>query len=276
MQTGEPSRTAIAVAWARADHQTLDEPRIFTDPLAARIVGPPTERSTAFNVGLDPDFIRRRRLLIAARSRFADDVVAAAVAAGTRQVVVLGAGLDTSAYRNPHPDVHFFEVDHPDTQTWKRARLAESGIEVPETLSYAPVDFERHSLAEGLAAAKFDRDHAAIFLWLGVVMYLTAEAIESTLRYIAGQGGGAEVVFDFLAPIPADAHAHRARAERVAAAGEPWITARTGAEYRDQLHALGFPRVEIQFAAQAVAAYTGRPDPGSADSGPGLIHARTA
>jgi len=273
MQTGEPSRTAIAVAWARADHQTLDEPRIFTDPLAARIVGPPSDRTTTFDTGLDPDFVRRRRLLIAARSRFADDAVAAAVAAGTRQVVVLGAGLDTSAYRNHHPDVHFFEVDHPDTQAWKRARLAESGITIPETLSYTPVDFERHSLAEGLAAAGFDRDRAAIFLWLGVVMYLTAEAIEGTLRYIAGQGGGAEVVFDYLSPAGADAAAQRAK--RVAAVGEPWITARTGEEYREQLHALGFARVEMCFAAQAVASYTGRSDPGPADAGPGLIHAST-
>ncbi|MGF6886737.1 methyltransferase (TIGR00027 family) [Nocardia sp. GAS34] len=274
MQTGEPSKTAIAVAWARADHQTLDEPRIFTDPLAAKIVGPPTGRPEIFDTALDPDRIRTRRLLIAARSRFADDTVAAAVAAGTRQVVVLGAGLDTSAYRNPHPDVHFFEVDHPDTQAWKRTRLAEASIAIPGTLSYAPVDFERESLADGLAAAGFDRARPALFLWLGVVMYLTAAAIESTLSYIAGQGGGGEVVFDFLAPAVVDAAAQRERAERVAAVGEPWLTARTAEEYRAQLHALGFTRVEVLFAVQAISGYSGRPDPGPAD-GPGLIHAST-
>jgi len=301
MQTGEPSRTALAVAWARADHQTLDQSRIFSDPLATQIVGPPTGRTGDFDRGLDPELVRKRRLLIAARSRFADDAVAAAAAAGTGQVVVLGAGLDTSAYRNPHPDVRFFEVDHPDTQAWKRARLAEVGIAIPATLSYVPVDFERHSLADELAVAGFDRTRPAIFLWLGVVMYLTAEAIESTLRYIAGQGGGGEVVFDYLSPAVSDSAAQRARADRVSSVGEPWLTARTAQEWQAQLHALGFTRSEVLFAAQAIAMYTGRADPGPvasgpeaaaernhagpaagpnrhspADSGPGLIHASTA
>src|SRR5689334_22848638 len=139
METGQPSRTAYGAARHRAAHQILEGGRIFTDPLAVRILGASEEELRA-------DAPRRAmRVFVAARSRFAEDALAAAVGRGVEQVVVLGAGLDTFAYRNPHQAVRVVEVDHPDTQAWKRRRLAEAGIEVPGSVAYVGVDFERQS-----------------------------------------------------------------------------------------------------------------------------------
>ena len=117
MDVGQPSRTAWATAFARAYHQIADDSRVFADPLAVRIAGVDPGELTP---DADETTKHRRRFFIAARSRFAEDSAAAAIASGTRQIVILGAGLDTFAYRNPHPDVRVFEVDHPQTQAWKR------------------------------------------------------------------------------------------------------------------------------------------------------------
>jgi methyltransferase (TIGR00027 family) len=241
MDMGRPSRTAIAVARARADHQVADEPRIFTDAYARAIVGEPDLAGGEFDRGVDPGLVRRRRLFIAARSRLADDTIAAALAGGARQVVVLGAGLDTSAYRSTDPGVRFFEVDHPSTQQWKRHRLAAARIGIPATLTYVPLDFETATLDDGLSGAGFDRDQAAVFVWLGVVAYLTKPSIASTWRYIADQGGGAVLVMDYLYP---PSEATRARGERVAAVGEPWRSWFTPDEIRGELDARGLTVVE--------------------------------
>src|SRR3954447_13869493 len=137
METGQPSRTAYSAARYRAAHQLLERGAIFKDPFAVRILGAPEEELLA-------DAPRRAmRLFIAARHRFADDALAAAVRRGVQRVVVLGAGLDTIAYRNEFDGVHVIEVDHPATQEWKRQRLATAGIEMPPTVTYAGVDFEK-------------------------------------------------------------------------------------------------------------------------------------
>ena len=120
-----------------------------------------------------------RRLFFAARVRFAEDSVAAAVTTGTRQVVILGAGLDTFAYRNPYPELRIFEVDHPATRARKRDRLASAGTDYPETLTLVPLDFETQSLAAELESTTFTRTEPAIFVWLGVVFYLTPSAARS-------------------------------------------------------------------------------------------------
>ncbi|MFZ3562251.1 class I SAM-dependent methyltransferase [Streptomyces sp. BH055] len=268
METGKPSRTATAVARARAQHQLADEPRVFTDPFAVRVVGDAALGEGEFDEGLDPDFLRRRRLWVAARSRFADDTVAGAVASGCRQVVVLGAGLDTSALRNTRPDVRFFEVDHPDTQRWKRHRLAEAGIAVPDTLTFVPVDFESATLAEGLAAVDFDRARATTFVMLGVAAYLTLPSLTATWRFLAGQGGGAVLVMDYLHPVAgAAATALDERARRVAAAGEPWLSAFTADELRDALVDAGFSAVEDRSAAEVLGHYLDRTVTDSLGSG---------
>src|SRR3981189_37615 len=131
MQTGQPSRTALGVAGLRAAHQVLDHAAIFTDPLALRILGADAE---AMVRDAETDVARQRlRLFIACRARIAEDALAA-VQNGVRQLVVLGAGLDTYAYRaSPSDDLRIFEVDHPLTQAWKRERLADAAIATPAT-----------------------------------------------------------------------------------------------------------------------------------------------
>ncbi len=96
------------------------------------------------------------RAFLAVRSRYAEDCLAEAAARGLEQYVVLGAGLDTFAYRAPRGGLRIFEVDHPATQVWKREQLKSAAIPIPESLSYAPVDFERETLGEGLKRAGFD------------------------------------------------------------------------------------------------------------------------
>lgn len=262
MDNEGPSRTALATAYARAYHQIADRPLILTDPLAARLLGVTADELSAFveptedRPGSGASY-RPRRLFFAARARFAEDRVAAAVSAGVRQVVVLGAGVDTFAYRNPHPGLRVFEVDHPATQAWKRQRLAAASIERPETVTFVPVDFETHGLATELESAGFLRAEPAVFVWLGVVFYLTPDAAHTTLEYIAGQAQPVEVVFDYLQP--ADTEEERAqlreRANRVAAAGEPWFSYFTPDGIAAQLRSLGFTDVEDHSAAELIAGY---------------------
>src|SRR5262249_28355367 len=167
---------------------------------------------------------------IAARSRYAEDELALAVERGVRQYVILGAGLDTFAYRNPYPEgaLRVFEVDYPATQAWKRALLEEVGIPLPVDLTFAPVDFEKRTLADGLRDAGFDPGLGAFFSWLGVTMYLTPEGLMTTFRLIASSPVGSEVVFDYaISPSlmsPAQRVIFDEMARRVAAAGEPWKT----------------------------------------------------
>ncbi|WP_063043008.1 class I SAM-dependent methyltransferase [Nocardia pseudovaccinii] len=264
MQLGQPSRTALATAYARAYHQIAGEPRIFTDPLAVRIAGITPDQLADLETTKyqdDTDMRRRRRLFLAARARFAEDTVADAVAAGTRQVVILGAGLDTFAYRNPHPDVRVFEVDHPDTQEWKRQRLDAAGIELPSSLIFAPVDFESQTLAAGLAAAGFDRRRPAVFVWLGVIMYLTRDTILDTLRFVAGQATPVRLVFDYIYPASAskgeEMDQRTARADLVASIGEPWLSFFTADEIANVLREAGFDRIDDRDAPHLVAGYLG-------------------
>ncbi len=227
MQTGRPSRTAWAVAAHRAAHQILEGGRIFSDPLALRILGQDAE--TVARDAEEHPSRRSIRIFVAARSRFTEDALGAAVERGVSQVVVLGAGLDTFAYRSKLRDrLRIFEVDYPATQAWKLELLREADIPLPNSLTFAPIDFEHQTLAEGLAAAGFDRSQQTFFPWLGVVPYLTEEAVWSTLSFIASLPNGAHVVFDYSDPpesLPAKVRAiHDERAMRVASLGEPWRT----------------------------------------------------
>ncbi|EID78314.1 methyltransferase [Rhodococcus opacus RKJ300 = JCM 13270] len=258
-------------AYARAYHQIVDRPRILTDPLAARLLGVTVDELTELvrsaedhpGSGVDSEILRlgvsdrSRRLFFAARARFAEDRVAEAVAACVRQVVILGAGLDTFAYRNPHPDLRVFEVDHPATQAWKHQRLAASGIDQPERLTFVPVDFETDTLGTRLEAAGFIRTDPAVFVWLGVVFYLTPDASRSTLEYIARQTEPVEVIFDYLQSADTDEERAQlqARARRAAAVGEPWFSYFTPDDMAAELRALGFTDIEDYSAADLIAGY---------------------
>ena len=161
-----------------------------------------------------------------ARSRFAEDELAASILTGATQYVVLGAGLDTFALRNPHPGLQVFEVDHPATQAWKRELLAAAGMTLPANAHLVPVDFERNHLATALLASGFNSQAKTIFAWLGVVPYLSSAAFRATLSFIATFPEGSGVIFDYGQPRaalpPLEQLAHDSLASRVQLAGEPF------------------------------------------------------
>ena len=250
MIEGRRSATAERVAMRRAAHQLYDEPVVFEDPLALTILS--DEAAAQVRTGAEQEnqnlWARGLRAFMAVRSRFAEEELAEAVARGVRQYVVLGAGLDTFAYRNPFAELRVFEVDFPHTQAWKHQRLAHGGIAIPESVRYAAVDFERHSLADGLAEAGFRREEPAFFSWLGVVPYLTRPAAFATLQFIAGMPQGSGVVFDYA--IPREMMGERERdafdmlAARVARAGEPFRLFFKPQELEAELRGMGFEQVE--------------------------------
>jgi methyltransferase (TIGR00027 family) len=245
METGRASKTALGVAIRRAAHQLVDLPPVLDDPIAVRLVGSGYRGKigrASHPVGRD------LRAFVAARSRYVEDQLAAFVERGGVQYVVLGAGLDTFAYRNPFPGLRVFEVDFPATQEWKRALLDEAEIAQPEGLRFVPLDFEHQTLAEGLAEAGFDKGAAAFFGWLGVVPYLTLAAFRATLGVIAQLPAGSGVSFDYaVAPetlSEVGRKAFDALAGRVAAAGEPFQLFFTPEEMEGELRGAGFMRVE--------------------------------
>lgn len=197
MKPNEPSRTALMIARQRAAHQLLDHGSILNDPFAMKILREDEKDVLQFANAHPSASIGR--LFTTARSRIAEDALSGAVERGIRQIVVLGAGLDTFALRSPHGarQIRIYEVDHPATQAWKRQRLAEAQIALPPWLVLVPVDFERDDVAVTLAAAGFQQASPAFFTWLGVVPYLTEEAIVSTLDYMASIRNS-EVVFDYM------------------------------------------------------------------------------
>ncbi len=199
MQPNEPSRTALMIARQRAAHQLLDHGAILNDPIAMKILL--EEEKDVLQFANKHPLASIGRLFTAARSRIAEDVLSKAVEDGVRQIVILGAGLDTFALRNPHSGqpIRIYEVDHPATQSWKRQRLAEAQITQPPWLVFVPVDFERDDVAEKLTTAGFQHNSPAFFTWLGVVPYLTEDAIGRTLDYISSIQNS-EVVFDYLEP----------------------------------------------------------------------------
>ena len=266
----QPSRTAWRVAVRRAVHQLIDSPPVLVDPLAVPILGP----ETAARLRAEPAQFETGRLspymraFFSVRSRFAEDQLAAARARGVRQYVVLGAGLDTFAYRDPTPELplRVWEVDFPATQAWKRERLAEASIAEPPTVTYVPIDFEHQALPDVLASAGFDPSAGAVFSWLGVVPYLSREVILKTLGYVAAAtaaGGG--VAFDFGIPRARLSTIQRAvfdaLAARVSAAGEPWQTFFEPDELARELRELGFA-VAQPFSPEAINTryFAGRAD----------------
>ncbi|MGC1463121.1 MAG: class I SAM-dependent methyltransferase [Terracidiphilus sp.] len=245
METGRASRTALRVAIRRAAHQIIDRPLVLDDPIAVRLLGP----------GFDRDMERAMhtvardfRLFMASRSRYAEDQLASAVAQGVTQYVILGAGLDTFAYRNPSPSLRVFEVDFPATQQWKRTLLAEAAIAFPANLTFVPLDFEHKTLAEGLAEAGFDSSAPAFFGWLGVVPYLTLDAFRSTLATIGRSPAGTGVSFDYV--FSPDTLSPKRRlvfdtlAKRVEAAGEPFRLFFAPDALERELRVAGFQRIE--------------------------------
>lgn len=273
MDDATPSRTALRVARLRALHQFSPQAELFRDPYALAILG--EAAPDIAELEQEDEHSRRMRLFVAARARLAEDWLATAVRRGVRQIVVLGAGLDTFSLRNPHPGVTVFEVDHPATQAWKRQRIAEAGLAEPSGASFVPVNFERQRLPEELAAAGLNPAEPSFFIWLGVVPYLTREAIFATLSYIA-RVPGSEVVFDYGEPAESRDTAGQAAlafyAARVAAIGEPWISFFIPSELAKSLAGLGFDEIE-DLKSGDIAARFGR-SPSRGTSGGHILRAR--
>ncbi|HVW76053.1 MAG TPA: class I SAM-dependent methyltransferase [Alloacidobacterium sp.] len=261
MQEGRPSRTAFGVARRRAAHQLLDhQPLVLNDPIAVPILGSGTTESIlAEREKQAHPFACAMRAFMVARSRYAEDHLRAAYSAGVRQYVVLGAGLDTFAYRNPFPDLRVFEVDHPATQQWKRELLATAAIPLRDTLTFAPVNFERQSLADGLALTSFDFHQPAFFSWLGVTPYLTFEAFRATIHVIAQMPAGSGVSFEYALPRELLNERERAvfdhLAGRVEQAGEPFQLFFMPEEMNHELRSQGFNEIEELAAADINARY---------------------
>jgi methyltransferase (TIGR00027 family) len=260
MKATGPSRTAIGVAIHRALHQTLDAPPVFVDPFATRILGPRSR--AAMEAGRVGRGIMAAvlRTVLAVRARVAEDELARAVAAGVRQYVVLGAGLDTFALRNQDPSLTVFEVDHPNTQAWKRQRIEEEGLGIPPNLRFAAVDFTKDDLTTQLVAAGLRKDEPAFFSWLGVVHYLEAAEIRATLDAVgalAGDRGG--IALDFFAPPrPSQFLLWPVlwwRGRRVARLGEPFRAPVHPEEMARWLREAGFAKVEILAPKELAARY---------------------
>ncbi len=257
MNSDAPSRMALMVAGQRAAHQLLDHGAILNDPYAVRILGEHADKLLQSLAG--HPIAGLGRLFTAARSCIAEDALSKAVDRGVRQVVILGAGLDTFALRNPHAArINIFEVDHSATQTWKRELLAHAKLASPPWLTFVPVDFERDDLDQRLTTAGFERTTAALFTWLGVVPYLTKDAINATLDFIASIRNS-EVVFDYMEPLDAFSgelkSAVTERIEQLEKAQERCVSRFEPAEMAAMLRSQGFGDIDDASFEQIVSRF---------------------
>jgi len=265
IHTGQPSRSALRVASLRAVHQLLDEPIVLPDPVALPILGARMEAALRDDpFALNDPLSRGLRASLVVRSRLAEDELARGVAAGVRQYVVLGAGLDTFAYRNVHQalGLQVFEVDHPATQAWKQQALRDAAIAVPATTTFVPVDFEQSTLPAGLAQAGFRADRPACLAWLGVSVYLTREAVLDTLRFVASLPAGSSITFDYAVPVarlnPVERALRAVLEQQITEQGEPWITYFEPDELKASLQQLGFQSARDFDAEELNARYLAR------------------
>lgn len=250
MREGGPSRTALGVALRRAAHQILDDPKVLDDPWAVPIVGPAVADIRSNTSRHQSRIGRNLRAFMVARSRYAEDQLKQSVARGVQQYLILGAGLDTSAYRSiaTSENLRVFEIDHPHTQAWKKDCLQAAGVPTASCVHFVPVDFERQNLRAELQAAGFVEEQPALVSWLGVVPYLTKETASETFSFLGRLPEGSAVVFDYaVAPSSLsllERMALAALSRRVARAGEPFRLFFAASELEHFLQERGFRRVE--------------------------------
>ena len=222
--------------------------------LAARLLGERAAELIGYHQGqpAHPILVAARTQVLC-RSRLAEDVLRRS---GAVQYIVLGAGLDTFAYRSA--GIRVFEVDHPGMQRWKRAALAAAGIAEPPQVRFVPADLSAGALVPALTAAGFDQAAPAVVAWLGVSMYLDLAAIEATLAALAGLAPGSELVLDYMLPAGHRDKAGDLYVELIAAAaaehGEPWQTFLTPDEMTALLTRHGFTRTEQLSQAGSIPA----------------------
>jgi len=275
MEADQPSITAIAAARLRAAHLLWgDPPRIFEDTFALRLSG--CESEAALRTQLDlidartarhgtPELAEAMRRYMTAtvitRSRYVEDEVEQAIRRGISQYVILGAGLDSFAYRrfDLATVLRVFEVDHPASQVWKRSRMQEAEIEPPSNMTLVPVDFEQQCLLASLRLIGYRTDVPGIFSWLGVTTYLTCSAIFDTLQTIAQLAAGTEIILGYLVPeklMDEEARKILAMLKAFAArCGEPFRTFFEPTRLRAELRNLGFTRISNLSPDEAGARY---------------------
>jgi methyltransferase (TIGR00027 family) len=249
MEQTQRSRTIELPAIMRALHQTVDDdPKILNDPIAARLIRSDDDRGWLVPL-LDHPFAKQWRAGFALRARYAEDLLAEGTQHGVRQYVVLGAGLDTFAYRQPvwGSSLRVYEVDHPITQRWKQDRLKAAGIAIPSNLRFVPIDFERAAIPEALRAGDFAFEVRTLCSWMGVTQYLTRDALNSTFQFVLSLPPSSEIVFSFILPQEAvsgvEAEALATAAHSAAQVGEPWLTRLHADDLVARLRSMGFSRI---------------------------------
>lgn len=250
MQKNTASRTALATAYLRAAHQVLDSrPLVLDDPVALALLGPDAEaKILASRDTLLSALPQALRAHVVLRSRYAEDRLAAARQRGIAQYILLGAGFDTFAWRQPawaQAELTLYEVDHPDTQADKRTRLDRAGLQPPANLRWVDLDFETETLPARLARAGVRPELPTFFSWLGVTMYLSEPAIDATLRTLAGFAPGSEAVITFLQASEAPSAQEQSLTQQVSSLGEPFVSRFSTEAFVDKLRSSGFAQVEV-------------------------------
>ncbi len=249
MEQTQRSRTIEIPAIMRALHQTADDdPKILTDPIASRLIDVDDDRGWLAAL-LNHPFAKQWRAGFALRARYAEDCLAEGVQQGARQYVILGAGLDSFAYRQPPwaGSLRIYEVDHPITQQWKRDRLRAADIAIPSNLTFVPTDFESASIPEALGAARFVFGSQTLCSWMGVTQYLTLDALEAMFRFVLSLPPSSEIVFSFILPQEevsgVEAEALMIAARRAGQVGEPWLSRFRADELALKLRSMGFSQI---------------------------------
>ncbi len=247
------------MALRRAAHQLLDRPPLLDDPFAVPLLGPESREALARTPRQRP-WSRALRAFAVARQRYSEDLLAAAVARGVRHYCLLGAGLDTFAWRNPYPGLRVWELDRAEMLAWKFELARQAGLGEPQGCVSIPIDFDSGGLERALAG--LDQE-PALFAMLGVAPYLGKPSLRAVLRFVQQKGPGHGIVLDYRLPRATlgweEQRQHDSLAARVAEAGEPFRSAWTREDMQEELH--GFGAVE-DLGTEAINAryFTGRAD----------------
>jgi len=248
----QPSRTALDVLANRVIHQLFDDdPKLLNDAIAGRLLGP-------FKLNMTRETVREQaisnmRTHVVLRGRFTEDRLAQAVRRGVDQYVILGAGYDSFAYRQPEwaRSIRIFEVDQRSTQKDKQRRLAAADLSIPGNLEFVEIDFERTSLEEGLRASGLDFNRRTFFSCLGVLVYLTQEAHDAVFRLVGGFPAGSEIAFTFSSSTKIQTRF----SDWAASMGEPWLSRVDGPTLQAWLPTIGFSELFFLGRDEARRAY---------------------
>ncbi|MDE3212795.1 MAG: class I SAM-dependent methyltransferase [Bacteroidota bacterium] len=245
----EPNNTAIRTALWRALHVKIDTPPlIFEDELGLRLADPPPGWES--RPDMDPEFTKRLRASMVARARFVEDLLAQEVTSGIHQYVIIGAGLDTFAFRNPELAslVEIFEIDQTETLQWKEKRLTEIGLSIPKNLHFVSVDFEVDSWLLKLTRSGFDPHKPGFFSCTGVSLYLSKVAISSLLEQITHLQSGTVIAITLYLPLDLleepDRYLHQIAEKGAREAGTPFHSFFTSEEILQLAERMKFRKFE--------------------------------